>query len=102
MNTLQQIENLLLPIWNKLYKENPNNIPKSFVKLMTEISPNYLNKDLDLINPKERNSIINIIKNCQDELNRLGISYKYKVVPMPGYYWDDEEQKFRLKKNENN
>ena len=43
MNTLEQIEQLLLPIWNKLYTEDRDNIPKSFNGLMANIIPKYKN-----------------------------------------------------------
>ena len=47
MNTLAQIEQLLLPLWNKLYKEKPKLLPESFVKLITRTIPKYKYTNFD-------------------------------------------------------
>ena len=71
-----EIEKLLLSIFKQLYEKGKENIPKNLSKIITETFPSYLDKDLDLIDSKERNSIINVLKNCQKELDKLKLLTK--------------------------
>ena len=74
MNTLQQIEQLLLPIWNKLYKKDKENIPKSFIKLMTYIIPKYKDANFDTFIWKlKKRGIITALRTVQIDLIEFGI-----------------------------
>ena len=74
MSTLQQIEQLLLPVWNKLYKEKPDKIPKSFIRLMTYIIPKYKDFNFDTFLGKlNRKIVTNALRKCQIDLLELNL-----------------------------
>ena len=67
MNTLQQIEQLLLPIWNKIY--NKEECPKSFIKLMTNIIPKYKDNNFDSFLGKiKKMGVIQALRKTQIDL----------------------------------
>lgn len=73
--TLAQIESLLQPIWNRLYEEGRENIPKSFFTLMTKVIPkykDYIFRDFQGFRGKsKRKRIINVLRKCQADLIEL-------------------------------
>src|SRR3989344_34824 len=74
MNTLQQIEQLLLPIFHQLVNLDKKNIPRSFVKLMTSIIPKYKSYSFDTFFEKIRKKfVINSLRKTQIDLIEIGV-----------------------------
>lgn len=73
MDTLQQIENLLAPIWNKLMREKRDDIPKSFINLITDIFPKYRGYNFDTpIGRLRKIKIVEILRKAQFNLINVG------------------------------
>ncbi len=72
MNTLQEIQSLLLPIWNKIY-DKPE-CPKSFIKLMTYIIPKYKDSNFDgLLGKLKKKGVVSALKKTQIDFIELGL-----------------------------
>ncbi len=67
MNTLKEVQSLLLPIWNKIY-DKPE-CPKSFIKLMTFIIPRYKDSNFDgLLGKLKKRGVIASLRKTQIDL----------------------------------